>query len=51
MYREQGVPGLFRGAVLRGGWTAMGSGLYLGMYEVARVWLTQNRESADERSL
>lgn len=51
VYREQGVPALFRGAVLRGGWTAMGSGLYLGMYEVARVWLTQKRESADERSL
>ncbi|KAI5921481.1 mitochondrial S-adenosylmethionine transporter [Camillea tinctor] len=38
---EQGVPGLFRGAVLRSVWTAVGSGLYLGMYEVAKVWLTR----------
>ncbi|KAI1493604.1 mitochondrial S-adenosylmethionine transporter [Biscogniauxia mediterranea] len=38
---EQGVPGLFRGALLRSVWTAVGSGLYLGMYEVAKVWLTR----------
>ncbi|KAI1819907.1 mitochondrial carrier domain-containing protein [Xylaria intraflava] len=36
---ERGVVGLFRGAILRSVWTAMGSGLYLGMYEVAKAWL------------
>ncbi|KAI0869477.1 mitochondrial carrier domain-containing protein [Hypoxylon argillaceum] len=36
---ERGVVGLFRGAVLRSVWTAVGSGLYLGMYEVAKAWL------------
>ncbi|KAI1430704.1 mitochondrial carrier domain-containing protein [Xylaria sp. CBS 124048] len=36
---EGGILGLFRGAVLRSVWTAVGSGLYLGMYEVAKVWL------------
>ncbi|KAI1115291.1 mitochondrial carrier domain-containing protein [Nemania sp. NC0429] len=38
---ERGVAGLFRGAVLRAVWTAVGSGLYLGMYEVAKTWLTR----------
>ncbi|KAI1504517.1 mitochondrial S-adenosylmethionine transporter [Biscogniauxia marginata] len=41
---ERGVPGLFRGAVLRSVWTAVGSGLYLGMYEVAKVWLGRGKE-------
>lgn len=39
VYRERGVQGLFRGGLLRAGWTAVGSGLYLGTYEVAKVWL------------
>ncbi|KAK7959683.1 uncharacterized protein PG986_004537 [Apiospora aurea] len=46
--RERGVPGLFRGAVLRAAWTAVGSGLYLGMYEVSKVWLTRGRASDEE---
>ncbi|QSZ29861.1 hypothetical protein DSL72_004379 [Monilinia vaccinii-corymbosi] len=36
---EAGVKGLFRGSLLRAGWTALGSGLYLGVYESGRVWL------------
>ncbi|KAK8029826.1 S-adenosylmethionine mitochondrial carrier protein [Apiospora rasikravindrae] len=48
--RERGVPGLFRGAVLRAVWTAVGSGLYLGMYEVSKVWLTRGRTSDEEDS-
>ncbi|PQE06368.1 hypothetical protein CJF32_00002095 [Rutstroemia sp. NJR-2017a WRK4] len=36
---EAGVKGLFRGAVLRAAWTALGSGLYLGVYESGKVWL------------
>ncbi|KAK4097412.1 mitochondrial carrier [Parathielavia hyrcaniae] len=36
---ESGIRGLFRGAALRAIWTALGSGLYLGSYEVTKVWL------------
>lgn len=36
---ESGVKGLFRGGSLRAAWTALGSGLYLGVYESGRVWL------------
>lgn len=39
VFRESGVKGLFRGGALRGIWTALGSGLYLGVYESGRVWL------------
>lgn len=39
VYKETGIQGLFRGGLLRAGWTAIGSGLYLGTYEVAKVWL------------
>ncbi|ETS72990.1 hypothetical protein PFICI_15382 [Pestalotiopsis fici W106-1] len=46
--RERGIPGLFRGAVLRAVWTAVGSGLYLGMYEVSKVWLTRGKESPND---
>ncbi|KAI0509289.1 mitochondrial carrier domain-containing protein [Xylaria bambusicola] len=41
---ERGITGLFRGAILRSVWTAVGSGLYLGMYEVAKTFLTRGRE-------
>ncbi|GAW20070.1 hypothetical protein ANO14919_095640 [Xylariales sp. No.14919] len=40
---EKGVAGLFRGAILRSVWTAVGSGLYLGMYEVAKEWLARGK--------
>lgn len=39
VYQERGLKGLFRGGLLRASWTAVGSGLYLGTYEVAKVWL------------
>lgn len=41
--KEQGVKGLFRGGALRGIWTMVGSGLYLGVYESGRIWLAQRR--------
>lgn len=47
--QERGIPGLFRGAMLRAVWTAVGSGLYLGMYEVSKVWLTRGKD-VDEGS-
>jgi solute carrier family 25 S-adenosylmethionine transporter 26 len=42
--REQGRRGLFRGGALRRVWTMLGSGLYLGVYESARMYLVQMRE-------
>ncbi|KAI0396401.1 mitochondrial carrier domain-containing protein [Xylariaceae sp. FL0594] len=45
---ERGVAGLFRGALLRSVWTTVGSGLYLGMYEVAKAWLTRGKGDGDE---
>ena len=39
VYRDSGMRGLFRGGTLRAAWTALGSGLYLGVYESGRVWL------------
>lgn len=46
--REEGWRGLMRGGALRGGWTTVGSGLYLGSYEAAKVWLRKGREEAQE---
>lgn len=46
--RDGGVKGLFRGGALRSAWTALGSGLYLGVYETGRVWLGGKRESQEE---
>ncbi|KAM5345324.1 hypothetical protein ACJ41O_011186 [Fusarium nematophilum] len=49
VYRERGVQGFFRGAALRSGWTMLGSGLYLGTYEMAKVWLKRRKpELGDE---
>ncbi|KAI4164087.1 MAG: hypothetical protein LQ342_002323 [Letrouitia transgressa] len=41
--RTDGLKGLFRGGALRGLWTAMGSGLYLGVYESGRKYLENRR--------
>ncbi|KAK5634481.1 hypothetical protein RRF57_010194 [Xylaria bambusicola] len=40
---EKGIVGLFRGAILQSVWTAVGSGLYLRMYEVAKICLARGR--------
>ena len=44
---ESGIKGLFRGGTLRAAWTALGSGLYLGVYESSRVFLGNRHESQD----
>jgi solute carrier family 25 S-adenosylmethionine transporter 26 len=44
---ESGIKGLFRGGILRAVWTAVGSGLYLGVYESGRVFLDGRHESWD----
>jgi len=50
--REKGVKGLWRGGALRGVWTMIGSGLYLGVYESGRIYLAGRRgESVKEEEL
>lgn len=44
IYAEKGVGGFFRGGVFRSVWTAVGSGLYLGTYDVAKVWLGRGKD-------
>lgn len=44
VYQTVGVRGLFRGGAFRAAWTALGSGLYLGTYEMSKVWLTREKE-------
>ncbi|KAK3389478.1 mitochondrial carrier domain-containing protein [Podospora didyma] len=51
VFRERGVRGLFRGAVLRAGWTALGSGLYLSSYEVAKIWLKGGSSSTKDDTI
>lgn len=46
--RTEGMKGLFRGGALRGLWTALGSGLYLGVYESGRRYLEGRRTGAGE---
>ena len=48
IWRTEGVKGLFRGGSLRGAWTAMGSGLYLGVYESGRRYLEGRRNATRE---
>jgi len=43
--QESGIKGLFRGGSLRATWTALGSGLYLGVYECGRIWLGERRDN------
>lgn len=46
--RKEGIKGLFRGGALRGLWTAVGSGLYLGAYESGRRFLEERRNVAGD---
>lgn len=43
VYRERGARGFFRGGLFRSGWTAIGSSLYLGTYDAAKVWLQRRK--------
>lgn len=42
-----GIRGFFRGAALRAVWTALGSGLYLGVYEGGRFYLEDSRKAKE----
>ncbi len=46
--KSEGFKGLWRGGLLRGLWTALGSGLYLGVYESGRTWLGERRDGKAE---
>ena len=46
--RTEGLKGLFRGGALRALWTALGSGLYLGVYESGRTYLEGRRVRENE---
>ena len=46
--RTEGIKGLFRGGALRGIWTALGSGLYLGAYESGRRYLEERRNGTGD---
>jgi len=43
IWREEGMKALWRGGALRGVWTFIGSGLYLGVYDLGRVYLGRRR--------
>jgi solute carrier family 25 S-adenosylmethionine transporter 26 len=43
VWRDEGMRGLWRGGALRGVWTMIGSGLYLGVYDMTRVYLGRRR--------
>ncbi|KAF2496313.1 mitochondrial carrier [Lophium mytilinum] len=50
--REKGWRGLWRGGALRGVWTMIGSGVYLGVYESGRIYLAERRgDSINEEDL
>lgn len=50
VFRERGIIGFFRGGLLRSAWTAIGSGLYLGTYDAAKLWLTRRQPELDGRT-
>jgi len=43
VWRAEGMRGIFKGGLLRAVWTMVGSGLYLGVYDLARVGLARRR--------
>lgn len=45
---ERGARGFFRGGLFRSAWTALGSGLYLGTYDVARMWLKRKKPDLED---
>ncbi|GAB0134347.1 hypothetical protein EsDP_00002724 [Epichloe bromicola] len=48
VYRERGPGGFFRGGLFRSGWTAIGSSLYLGTYDAAKVWMKRRKKAPAE---
>lgn len=51
IYQKDGFRGLFRGGLLKAGWTALSLGLYLGIYEGGRLYLENRRNDNDGNSV
>lgn len=51
VYHQRGIRGFFRGGLFRSAWTALGSGLYLGTYDVAKVWLRHEKGDVPPRDV
>ncbi|KAJ5366577.1 hypothetical protein N7541_000518 [Penicillium brevicompactum] len=49
--RNEGVRGLFKGGLIRAGWTAVALGMYLSLYEGGRFYLENRRRERDGLSL
>ncbi|KAJ5135823.1 Mitochondrial substrate/solute carrier [Penicillium bovifimosum] len=45
--RHEGIRGLFKGGLIRAGWTAVALGLYLSLYEGGRFYLENRRKERD----
>lgn len=50
LYHKEGIRGLFKGGSLRAGWTALGLGLYLSVYETGRMYFEKRREDKDREN-
>ncbi|CAI7610463.1 unnamed protein product [Penicillium glandicola] len=48
--RYEGISGLFKGGLIRAGWTAIALGLYLSLYEGGRFYLENRRKERDRIS-
>ncbi|KAJ5951153.1 uncharacterized protein N7479_009566 [Penicillium vulpinum] len=48
--RHEGIRGLFKGGLIRAGWTAVALGLYLSLYEGGRFHLENRRKERDRIS-
>lgn len=46
----EGIRGLFKGGLIRAGWTAIALGLYLSLYEGGRFYLENRRKEKDRAS-
>ncbi|KAJ5185676.1 Mitochondrial substrate/solute carrier [Penicillium cf. griseofulvum] len=46
--RYEGIRGLFKGGLIRAGWTAIALGLYLSLYEGGRFYLENRRKERDQ---
>ncbi|PHH85391.1 hypothetical protein CDD83_479 [Cordyceps sp. RAO-2017] len=51
VHRERGIRGLFRGGLFRSSWTALGSSLYLGSYDTAKLWLRRRKDGREDDSI
>ena len=48
IFREEGINGLFRGGLIRVGWTALSLSMYLSIYEGSRFYLENRRKEKEE---